>query len=29
VATCTATTFFSHDLDPAASAKPGQAAVKR
>ena len=29
VATCTATTFFSHDLDPAASAKPGQAPVKR
>jgi type IV pilus assembly protein PilO len=29
VATCTATTFFSHDLDPGASAKPGQAAVKR
>jgi type IV pilus assembly protein PilO len=27
VATCTATTFFSHDLDPAAT--PGQAAVKR
>ena len=27
VATCTATTFFSHDLDP--SATPGQAAVKR
>ncbi len=29
VATCTATTFFSHDLDPAAPAKPGQASVKR
>jgi type IV pilus assembly protein PilO len=29
VATCTATTFFSHDLDPGASAKPGQAPVKR
>ncbi len=29
VATCTATTFFSHDLDPAGSAKPGQAPVKR
>ena len=31
VATCTAMTFFSHDLDPAAAtpAKPGQAAVKR
>jgi len=27
VATCTATTFFSHNLDPAAT--PGQAAVKR
>jgi len=27
VATCTATTFFSHELDPAAT--PGQAAVKR
>src|SRR3989475_11692865 len=25
VATCKATTFFSHDLDPAGSAKPGQA----
>jgi type IV pilus assembly protein PilO len=29
VATCKATTFFSHDMDPAGSAKPGQAAVKR
>ena len=29
VATCTASTFFSHDLDPGSSAKPGQAAVKR
>ncbi|HZE25737.1 MAG TPA: type 4a pilus biogenesis protein PilO [Terriglobales bacterium] len=29
VATCTATTFFSHDLDPAGSASPGQAPVKR
>jgi type IV pilus assembly protein PilO len=29
VATCTATTFFSHDLDPAAMAKPGQSPVKR
>jgi type IV pilus assembly protein PilO len=29
VATCKATTFFSHDLDPAGSAKPGQAPVKR
>ena len=29
VATCTATTFFSHDLNPAAPATPGQAAVKR
>ena len=29
VATCTATTFFSHDLDPAGAAKPGQAPVKR
>jgi type IV pilus assembly protein PilO len=29
VATCTATTFFSHDLDPGAGGKPGQAAVKR
>src|SRR6201981_3996666 len=27
VATCTATTFFSHDLDPAGSAKPGQPPV--
>ncbi len=27
VATCTATTFFSHELDPAVT--PGQAAVKR
>lgn len=29
VATCKATTFFSHDLDPGAGAKTGQAAVKR
>ena len=30
VATCRATTFFSHDLDPgAAGEKPGQAPVKR
>jgi type IV pilus assembly protein PilO len=29
VATCTATTFFSHDLDPAGSAKAGQPPVKR
>jgi type IV pilus assembly protein PilO len=29
VATCTASTFFSHDLDPAGSAKPGQPPVKR
>jgi type IV pilus assembly protein PilO len=29
VATCKATTFFSHDLDPAGPAKPGQAGVKR
>lgn len=29
VATCKATTFFSHDMDPAGSAKPVQAAVKR
>jgi len=29
VATCTATTFFSHDLDPAGSASPGQAPVRR
>jgi type IV pilus assembly protein PilO len=29
VATCKATTFFSHDLDPAGTGKPGQAAVKR
>jgi type IV pilus assembly protein PilO len=29
VATCTATTFFSHELDPAGSAKPGQPPVKR
>jgi type IV pilus assembly protein PilO len=29
VATCKATTFFSHDLDPAGSGKPGQAAVKK
>jgi hypothetical protein len=31
VATCTATTFFSHDMTPPASApgKPGQAAVQK
>jgi type IV pilus assembly protein PilO len=29
VATCTAITFFSHDLDPSGSAKPGQPPVKR
>jgi len=29
VATCKATTFFSHDLDPAGSGKPGQAGVKK
>ena len=30
VATCTATTFFSHDMDPAGTAaKPAQAPVKR
>jgi type IV pilus assembly protein PilO len=29
VATCTATTFFSHDLDPGPGGKPGQAPVKR
>ena len=29
VATCKATTFFSHDLDPAGTGKPGQAAVKK
>ena len=29
VATCKANTFFSHDLDPAGSGKPGQAAVKK
>jgi type IV pilus assembly protein PilO len=29
VATCKATTFFSHDLDPAGTANPGPAAVKR
>jgi Tfp pilus assembly protein PilO len=30
VATCTATTFFSHDMEaPAAAGKPGQAPVKR
>ena len=29
VATCKATTYFSHDLDPAATGKPGQAAVKK
>lgn len=29
VTTCKATTFFSHDIDPAGPAKPGQAAVKK
>jgi type IV pilus assembly protein PilO len=29
VATCKATTFFSHNLDPAGSGKPGQAGVKK
>jgi len=29
VATCKATTFFSHELDPASSGKPGQAGVKK
>jgi type IV pilus assembly protein PilO len=29
VATCTATTFFSHDLNPPGPATPGQAGVKR
>jgi type IV pilus assembly protein PilO len=29
VTTCKATTFFSHDMDPAGPAKPGQAAVKK
>jgi type IV pilus assembly protein PilO len=29
VTTCKASTFFSHDMDPAGSAKPGQAAVKK
>jgi type IV pilus assembly protein PilO len=29
VATCKATTFFSHDLDPAGAGKPGQPAVKK
>jgi type IV pilus assembly protein PilO len=29
VATCKATTFFSHDMDPAGTAKPGPAAAKR
>jgi type IV pilus assembly protein PilO len=29
VATCVATTFFSHDMDPGGTAKPGQAPVKR
>jgi type IV pilus assembly protein PilO len=29
VATCKATTFFSHDLDPAGTGKPGQAGVKK
>ncbi len=29
VATCKATTFFSHDMDPAGTGKPGQAGVKK
>jgi type IV pilus assembly protein PilO len=29
VATCKATTFFSHDMDPAGATTPGPAAVKR
>jgi len=29
VATCKATTFFSHDLDPASTGKPGQPGVKK
>jgi len=29
VATCKATTFFSHDLDPAGTGKPGQPGVKK
>src|SRR5215475_12683472 len=29
VATCKATTFFSHDLDPAGTGKPGQPGAKR
>jgi type IV pilus assembly protein PilO len=29
VVTCVSTTFFSHDMDPAGTAKPGQAPVKR
>jgi type IV pilus assembly protein PilO len=29
VATCHASTFFSHDMDPAGSGKPGQAGVKK
>jgi type IV pilus assembly protein PilO len=29
VATCKATTFFSHDMDPAGTGKPGQAAAKK
>jgi type IV pilus assembly protein PilO len=29
VATCKATTYYSHDLDPAGTGKPGQAAVKK
>jgi Tfp pilus assembly protein PilO len=29
VATCKASTFFSHDLDPAGTGKPGQPAVKK
>jgi type IV pilus assembly protein PilO len=29
VATCKATTYFSHDMEPAGTGKPGQAAVKK
>jgi type IV pilus assembly protein PilO len=29
VATCKATTFFSHDMEPAGTGKPGQPGVKR
>jgi type IV pilus assembly protein PilO len=29
VATCKATTFFSHDMEPAGTGKPGQAGVKK